>query len=80
MAKCRKKPVVIDAWQFVPGVTPWPEQVMEGPDGNYYVDSMEGKMRITPGDWLMRGVRGEYYVCAKDIFAETYDLLGMGDE
>jgi len=40
-----------------------------------YVDirTLEGVMRADPGDWIIRGVRGELYVCKPDIFAETYE-------
>ena len=33
----------------------------------------EGVMEARPGDWIIRGVKGEVYPCAPDIFAETYD-------
>ena len=36
---------------------------------------MEGLVRGKPGDWLMRGVRGELYVCDREIFEQTYELL-----
>lgn len=30
-------------------------------------------MRAEPGDWIIRGVQGEFYPCKPDIFAETYE-------
>ena len=41
----------------------------------FEVESMEGLVRGKPGDWLMRGVRGELYVCDREIFEQTYELL-----
>lgn len=35
--------------------------------------TLEGKMLASPGDWIIRGVKGEYYPCKPDIFEATYD-------
>jgi hypothetical protein len=40
----------------------------------FEVETLEGKMRGQAGDWLMVGVNGEMYPCAKEIFEKTYDL------
>ncbi|MEP7254385.1 MAG: hypothetical protein ABI666_01350 [Ferruginibacter sp.] len=40
----------------------------------FEVQTLEGIMKGQPGDWLMIGVNGEMYPCAKDIFEKTYDL------
>ena len=39
------------------------------------VITLEGEMIMKPGDYLMRGVEGELYPCAKRIFDATYDVL-----
>lgn len=38
------------------------------------VSTLEGQVRAKVGDYIIRGVRGEYYPCAKDIFEETYEV------
>lgn len=38
------------------------------------IDTLEGQMRADPGDWIIRGVKGEFYPCKPDIFAATYEL------
>lgn len=38
-----------------------------------FIDTMEGKMRLDVGDWLIQGVKGELYPCKPDIFDLTYD-------
>ncbi len=43
-------------------------------DEPFEVETLEGKMKGRPGDWLMIGVNGEMYPCAKEIFEKTYDL------
>jgi hypothetical protein len=37
------------------------------------IDTLEGEMTATPGDWIIRGVQGELYPCKPDIFAQTYE-------
>lgn len=38
-----------------------------------YVRTLEGGHMVTPGDWIITGVKGEFYPCKPDIFAETYE-------
>jgi hypothetical protein len=35
--------------------------------------TLEGEMLASPGDWIIKGVKGEFYPCKPDIFAATYD-------
>ena len=37
------------------------------------IASLEGLMTVKPGDWVIRGVKGEFYPCKPDIFAATYE-------
>lgn len=37
------------------------------------IHTLEGDMRAEPGDWIIRGVQGEFYPCKPDIFDETYE-------
>lgn len=37
------------------------------------IDTLEGKMRAKPGDWIIRGVQGEFYPCNPYIFTQTYE-------
>ena len=43
------------------------------PVGEIYIPTLEGKMTAKPGDWIIRGVKGEFYPCKHDIFAATYE-------
>ena len=71
MAKYRKKPVVIEATQwFAMGDHPAVTQ-FEGDKG--WVDTLEGGHVVTPGDWIITGVKGEHYPCKHDIFVMTYE-------
>ena len=80
MAKYRKKPIVIEAVQFDPQGD-WPACVI--PWGNVrpkdmswgYIDTLEGKMHVLADDWIIKGIKGEFYPCKPDIFAATYELV-----
>lgn len=39
------------------------------------IATLEGVMRANPGDWVIRGVKGEIYPCKPDIFAATYEAV-----
>lgn len=49
----------------------------QDPDGPAYgiVHTLEGKMRADVGDWIIRGVAGEFYPCKPGIFADTYEAV-----
>lgn len=38
------------------------------------IKTLEGDMRVCPGDWIIRGIKGEYYSCKPDIFEATYEI------
>lgn len=87
--KFRKKPVVIEAlkWdgknfddvsnftQNFHGHKKAYEDAEEGAikTGCYYISTLEGDMKASPGDWIIKGVNGEFYPCKPDIFEKTYD-------
>lgn len=88
MTRYRKKPVVIEAFQW----TGCPDQTedlgwivdaikagsvrFEGsgtPDVSLLIDTLEGTHRANQGDWIIQGVKGELYPCKPDIFTATYE-------
>jgi hypothetical protein len=76
MAKYRKKPVVIEAVQWFkhgdhPEVTLLP--IGGSNAGKGFIHTLEGGHVVTPGDWIITGVKGEQYPCKPDIFAATYE-------
>jgi len=88
MAQFRKKPVVIEAVQWdgtfmvAAEIVRWagahtrpdPNPVsMTTGNGVIYIDTLEGQMRCNEGDWIIRGVKGEFYPCKNDIFSATYE-------
>jgi hypothetical protein len=50
------------------------------PDGEHIViDTLEGNMTASPGDWIIKGVAGEFYPCRSDIFEATYEEVVDGE-
>ena len=72
--KYRKKPVVIEATQwFKMGDHP---AVFMGRLGILpFIETLEGPMTVTPGDYIITGVKGEHYPCKPDIFEMTYEKV-----
>jgi hypothetical protein len=58
MPKFQKKPVVVSAYQT---------------DTEFDVQTLEGPLRASVGDWIITGLKGEQYPCKPDVFARTYD-------
>lgn len=86
MAKFRKKPVVIEAVQWqghnVDEVGNFMGSLVIGinklsaagvTEGSVLIDTLEGTMTASPGDWIIKGVQGEFYPCKPDIFGQTYE-------
>ena len=76
---------MIDAFQLpgrgVDDVSPflaWCEEVgftdyTSGRDETLVVVTLEGDLTAQPGDWIIKGVAGEFYPCKPEIFAQTYE-------
>lgn len=76
--KYRKKPVVIEAVQLtVENV----EEIVKFCEGNLkhhpltgcVIETLEGNMLASKGDFIIKGVQGEFYPCKPDIFKQTYE-------
>jgi len=90
MAKFRKKPVVIEAIQYNGNngfeLSKWSNNVIiESPvleptednkSGEYVqIKTLEGIMIGIVGDWIIKGINGEFYPCKPDIFEKTYEPI-----
>jgi hypothetical protein len=47
-----------------------------GEPGTLSINTLEGTMTAVEGDWIIKGVKGEFYPCKPDIFEATYDRVG----
>jgi hypothetical protein len=43
------------------------------------IETLEGTHWVTPGDWIMRGVKGEHYPCKPDVFPMIYEPADLPD-
>jgi hypothetical protein len=84
----RKKPVEIEAIQWVSDNI---EQVYEMLGDNliimtindevkHFINTLEGKMELSWGDYVIKGVKGEFYPCKPDIFELTYEMVEKTNE
>lgn len=95
MTEYRKKPVVIEAmqwdgtWESAQPILEWikanktidrSEAIWSDAAGELYIWTDEGKMQASPGDWVIRGVAGEFYPCKPSIFDATYEPVEARDE
>lgn len=92
--KFRKKPVVVEAFQMTEEARfddrDWPEWLKAAlgePFDRIYsfstatlrIISPEGSTTVSPGDWIIRGIKGELYPCKADIFEATYKPVTDND-
>lgn len=83
--KFRKKPVVIEAMQHKGGLEHYHaicdfvggKQLKRGGGQQVYIDTLEGEMQCSIGDWLIKGVAGEFYPCKPDIFEASYEEVSL---
>ena len=81
--KFRKKPVVIEAIQWFkdgdhPSVIAYNGND-SGVSGYGWIKTLEGIHIVSPGDWIITGIKGERYACKPDIFAVTYEPVNDND-
>lgn len=76
--KYRRRPIVVDAVQWTLGndaevfaFLGQPDRVLV--DGAITIETLEGTMLCMPNDWVIKGVKGEFYPCKPDIFPELYE-------
>ncbi len=82
MAQFRKKPVVIEAFRFTGGgslpgwfVAAAGEKLVINFGDHADIHTLEGVMKASDGDWIIRGVKNEIYPCKPDIFAAIYEAV-----
>lgn len=84
MPQFRKKSIVIEARQFqtnneangalhMDELVSWTGDNARHDGTAIYIETLEGTRRANVGDWIIQGVKGEFYPCKPDIFAKTYD-------
>ena len=80
--KYRKKPVVVEAIQYTKDNYWEINEFIKGsstlmgiPDtkGEFDIATLEGNMTVKVGDYIIKGIKGEFYPCKPDIFELTYE-------
>ncbi len=84
MGHYKKKPIVIEAYLLTVDnlefVERWSGGSIKGislPRTERVIDiqTLEGEMRANIGDWVIRGIKGEFYPCKPDIFSASYETV-----
>jgi hypothetical protein len=89
VAKFRKRPIVIEAmpWPIAGSyadavdIRQWVRENGGEARTNHaglFIVTLEGDMEVLPGDWVIRGIKGEFYPCKPDIFEATYEPVDDG--
>ena len=77
----QKRPVIIEAIEYQPErihvIWGWAgADVVYGPTeitDSAFIETLEGRMEARPGDFIIKGIKGEFYPCKPDIFAASYE-------
>lgn len=79
--KYKKKPIVVEAIQYTGGNK---KEIIDFTEGkattntcysHLTIPTLEGDHKADVGDWVIKGIRGEFYPCKPDIFDATYELV-----
>lgn len=83
--KYRKKPVIIEALQWntednINKIIKWLDTNLISEESNvgtmgYWIKTLEGNMMINYGDYIIKGIKGEFYPCKPDIFESSYEKI-----
>lgn len=77
----KKKPVVVEAREWTGTLTnandllEWSDNIINLVGKQLTIRTLEGIMTAEIGDWIIKGVHGEFYPCKPDIFEETYESV-----
>ena len=79
MPNFRKKPVTIEARQWsgsnAVDLLDWITPAARQEGSTLIIPTLEGDHEASLGDWIIKGVKGEFYPCKPDIFAATYEQV-----
>lgn len=78
MTKYRKKPTIIEAIQYIGSksaiLIEFPDiQILGFIDTDLIIKTLEGNKICNMGDYIIKGSKGEFYICREDIFEATYE-------
>lgn len=78
--KYRKKPVIIEAIQWngnnIDDIVKFASLHITYTGADYfYINTLEGVMKASLNDYIIKGVDGEYYPCKPNIFEQTYERI-----
>lgn len=80
MARYKTKPCEIEALQYTGNNTieilDWGQgKILWDDMDNLYIETLEGRMRADVYDYIIKGLRGEFYPCKPDVFEKKYEAI-----
>ena len=83
MTKFKKKPTIIEAIQYTGDNIDEISQVLGvlsviNYGESFLIHTLEGNMKVNPGDWVIKGIKGEFYPIKNEIFKLTYEKVKEG--
>lgn len=82
--KYRKKPVIIEAVIWTGNNIDEVKKLAKNATENFifdnndlFIETLEGNMKVSVGDYIIKGVEGEFYPCKPNIFKKTYETVSM---
>jgi len=82
--KFKKKPIIIEAIQYTGTEDSYKricifvgEKLNVARDKVIWIPTLESPHEASPNDWIIKGIKGEFYPCKPDIFEQTYDEMGV---
>jgi hypothetical protein len=84
--KAQKKPIIVEAVEYTGNNGTeilrfmFPDIEKDATAFSETIKTLEGEMHCSKGDYIIKGMKGEFYPCKPDIFLATYDvLIGQGN-
>lgn len=80
MARCKTKPCEIEAIQWtgknIIEILDWGQgKILWNDVDDLFIDTLEGRMKANINDYIIKGLRGEYYPCKPDVFEKKYEEI-----
>jgi hypothetical protein len=83
--KYRKRPLIIEAIQYDGSLESLEEmkelwqsygfkQAIKSSGSDFEITTLEGSFEVSPSDWIIKGIKNEFYSCKNEIFLESYEV------
>lgn len=79
ISKIKRKPVELECIQYkgnnVVELSEWIGVSLSTSPRGLFIQTLEGSMKVSIGDYIIKGIQGEFYPCKPDIFEKIYEII-----